>query len=720
MPTADWPPGTNKFKVVQTVGGVASDPSALVTLKVKPATPAITPPLNPAQPREPLTITNVSVGTVTLEMFDQLGNKIPGTFTSSDQTCTFTPAADWPPGSNTVYVVVTVNDVDSDPSDDCTFFVGAEKPEAPQFESPMEGSRTSSRPLIRVNGLSLAQITVRLKDAETLHSDAADADGVLEFKVEKPLTPGTIALEVKQKGDGPESDWSELHQFTVEEAPQTPEIVAPRNGSSTPRNPMIRGIGETRGQILLRHENDPENLIDTIDGELKWRWIAKECWDLGTYTIQAQQTDEGDSSAWTEPRTFEVIDSRYGIGDAGPVLSQPVAGTGQSVRLLLQVVYGDTNNPAEEVEVEWRIKGEPNYIARTKSDPEGWAHLLYTSDTPGTIEVQADITLENQGVVMRETFKVTVLAQDDWEPAAELYLNNKQVDLVEGDLILMADKTNELELRIKSNSVLIGSDVTLQDLSGAVEAGLESTPDLGAPQRVEEGKTLRWSISFKEAKDSIFGLKLTSPALHVRYLPCRAESGSLANDLYVDFDNFTKTFGGGPAYPCLGKEHVLTLQPTPHSRLLNKQVQLKLSPEAADLGVTISPGSPRVLTDLRQPWTINCVNSSQTGNFGVRLEVMGWDMSSLDLPMYLAHNKVEIAETSGPTQSEWGYWTYGIKAISSFTKQPAVGVPVKVVIAGKESIQRTDYNGWLLVQYREGPVKMSIVNAYDGSIVEPS
>lgn len=689
---------------------------------MKPLTPAITPPPNPAAARQPLIITNVSAGTVTLEMFDQSGTKIPGNFTGSGTTYTFIPSADWPTGSNTVYVVVTVDGINSDPSDNCTFFVGAEKPEAPQFELPLEGSKTSSRPLIRVNGLPLAQITVRLEGAETLHSDTADADGVLEFKVEKPLTPGTNGLEVKQKSDGPESDWSEFHRFTVKETPKTPEIEAPRAGSLNPRKLTIRGKGETGGQILLRHEKDPENLIDTLDSLSNWRWTAEEPWDRGEYTIQAQRTVEGDSSEWTEPRTFKVVDARYGIGDAGPVLSQPVAGTGQSVLLRVQVNSGDTGEPAEGVKVEWRIKGEQHVIATTETGPDGWGHLLYTPHAPGTFEVLADITPDNQGVVMTESFEVTALLQDDWAQEAELYLNEELVDLAKGDLVLLTYKANELELRVKSNSVLIGSSVTLQDLWGATETGLKSAPDLGVPQTVEEGKTLRWSISFERAKGGYFGLKLTSPALPDWHLPSQAETGGFANDLYVDFDNFTKTFGGDPAHPCLGATHVLTVRPTPYSRLLYKHVRLELSPEAAGLGVTISTESFRVLGENGVFWTLNCANSSQKGNFAVRLKVQEWDLSSRDLPMSLGHNKVEIAETSGPTQSEGGYWTYGIKAVSSFTKQPAGGVPVTVVIAGEKSTaQYTNENGWLFVRYNDGlSAKVSIFNPYDRSTVEPS
>ena len=159
------------------------------------------------------------------------------------------------------------------------------------------------------------------------------------------------------------------------------------------------------------------------------------------------------------------------------------------------------------------------------------------------------------------------------------------------------------------------------------------------------------------------------------------------------------------------------MRPKPHSRLLNKFVRLELSQEAADLGVILTPNSPRILDENGDCWILDCTNSSKNGNFVVKLKVEEWDFTSMDLPMSLGHNKVEIAETSGPTQSEWGYWTYAIKVISSFTKEPAGGVPVTVVYSeGKPQTARTDYNGWLFLRYNDGlSVKVTIFNPYDGS-----
>ena len=410
-----WVPNTYTITAKQ-IGPVtqqSSDWSDNKTFTVKPAKPAITALPAPVPANQALTVTGVYSGTVTLEMLTEAGAEIPGTFATTGNTSLFTPTADWAPGPHQVKVVQTVNEVASDPSDECTFTVEVgDQPEAPQFELPLPGSRTSTRPLIRVTGQSLALMTVRHAGAQTLHEENANAEGVLEFVAATPLVPGPNALEVKQKGNGPESDWSEPHRFTVKELPQTPVIDAPTPGSFNPRNPTIRGQGETRGQILLRHEDDPDNLITTLNGVTPWRWTAQEPWDVGQYTIQVQQTDDGDSSPWSEPRTFEVVDARYGIGDASAVLTQPVLSKNESVLLRVQVVSGVTGEAVEGVKVEWCIAGEQAAMETTVTGPDGWTRYPYTPGTAGKHTVLADLTSENQGVEITQPFEVTAWLDD--------------------------------------------------------------------------------------------------------------------------------------------------------------------------------------------------------------------------------------------------------------------------------------------------------------------
>ncbi|MCJ8206619.1 hypothetical protein [Pseudomonas sp. RGM2987] len=528
---APWVPDTYTITAKQTgpVTGQGSDWSDNKTFTVKPPKPAITAPPNPTPATQVLTITGVYSGTVTLQMLTEAGAEIAGTFATTGHTSLFTPTPDWTPGPHRVKAVQTVNDVASDPSDECLFDVEVgDQPEAPHFELPQPGAKTSTRPLIRVTGRSLALMTVRHEGGQTLHSDTASAEGVFEFVVTTPLVPGANALEVKQKEHGPESDWSEPHRFTVKEPPQTPQIDAPTPGSFNPRKPTIRGQGETRGQILLRHEDDPENLIDTLNGVTSWRWAAQEPWDVGQYTIQVQQTDDGDSSSWSEPRTFEVVDARYGIGDAGPVLAQPVLSNHESVLLRVQAVSGVTGEAVDGVEVEWRVMGEQAILAMSITGPDGWAHYLYTPGTAGEHTVLADLTSENQGIEITQPFEVTAWQDDAWAQVCELYLEGEKVDLAKGELALLGGTSYTLALDVKSASPLMGTSVLLENQSEAEALGLKFVPPLGTPQPLVEGQSVHWSITCDLGKSGYFGLKLTCSILPDWYLPGRIDEPLMA------------------------------------------------------------------------------------------------------------------------------------------------------------------------------------------------
>jgi len=721
-PSTNWAAGTSKVKVVQTVGGVASDPSDLATLAVRPPKPAITPPPNPAAANQVLTVTGVSSGTVALKMLAEGGTEIAGTFSSSGTSRTFTPAADWAAGTNKVSVVQTVDGVASDPSDECTFTVEEEdKPDAPRFELPLPGSKTSTRPIIRVTGEPYALLTVRHEDAQPLHSDSADAEGILEFEVATPLIPGPNALEVKQKADGPDSAWSDPHRFTVKEPPRTPEIDAPTPGSFTPRKPTIRGKGETRGQIQLRHADDPDNLIDTLNGVTSWRWTAKQSWDLGHYTVQVRQADDGDSSEWSEPRTFEVADLRYGIGDAGPVLAQPVVSNHESVLLRVQVVSGTTGEAAEGVTVQWHTAGEQAVISTTVTGPDGWARYVYTPQIAGQHIVLADLTSENQGLELAQQFEIIALPDDAWAQTFELYLEGEKLDLAKEEIQLLNGRSYDLALKVNSPAPQMSATATLQDLADADALGLRFDPPLGIPQSLENGLSVHWVVSCDTDTSGYFGLNLTSSILPDWHLPGRLIAKDLNEETELYFDTFVHVFGGATAYPCIGATHTLTVKPRIRSWLLGKDVALELTEEAGALGVTISPApdSPQSLGPDGASWSLDCVNTIANGRFAVHLKVRQPDLESLQWPMSLGHNKVSITERFGPTQTRSPAFdfTYGIRAASSFTGLAAGNVPVIVEITGQMPMQRpTDQTGWLYVHYFAGEsARLTIHNLYDGS-----
>ena len=721
MPASDWAPGINRVKAVQLVGLVSSDPSDLIFFLAKPSRPAITPPPRPALATQTLAITGIVAGIVTVRMSTEGGAPVAGDFTRSGADGLFTPAEDWSPGENTVYVIQTVNGMDSDASDPCTFTVGeTDRPDAPRIQQPQAGGRASRFPTFEIAGLPGARHTIRFENGATLHEDTADADGILTFTVVDPLVPGTIALEVKQASGGVESDWSAPHRFTVKAPPATPVITAPRADSETSRYPSVRGTGETGGEIVLRYAKDPHEQFACVDGSTRWSWTAKQAWSLGDYAVQARHTVDGDSSDWTEARSFKVSETRYAIGDANPAIGVPVVGTEQSVLLRVQVISGTTGEAAADVEVKWRIHGTEEPLETTYTDATGWTSYRYTPETAGKHEILADATEENAGVALTELYEVNAMLEDDWSQAAELFLDGARVDLAASDLVLLKKKLPyKLELKVGDDSVLIGSTVTLQNFWGVKERGLTFFPDLGMPQMINKGSSVHWYITSEEANSGFYGLSLASPVLRGWQLPGRVEAGDLVGNVKIDLDGFPQVFGGASAFPCLGASHTLTVQPRDSSFLLGQDVVLKLSAQAADLGVTVSPSSPQKLGEDGVSWTLNCVDSTNPGDFAVCLTVPALDFISAALPMSLGHNKVKISQRFGPQQlgGSASYWRYGICATSTFTGQLAARVPVTVAVTGKPTVESlTASDGWIYINYYDGEsASLTIRNRYDGS-----
>ncbi|TMU72200.1 hypothetical protein FGA82_24800, partial [Pseudomonas fluorescens] len=88
-PTANWAAGTTQVKVVQTLGGVASDPSNLVSVQVKPAKPTIVAPANPIFANQTLTII-VLANATSLQMTTHSGAIVEGSFSPSGTVRVFT------------------------------------------------------------------------------------------------------------------------------------------------------------------------------------------------------------------------------------------------------------------------------------------------------------------------------------------------------------------------------------------------------------------------------------------------------------------------------------------------------------------------------------------------------------------------------------------------------------------------------------------------------
>jgi hypothetical protein len=728
-PQSAWKYGSHSVTVTQIVKTVESDPSAPCTFTVRPAAPSITVPSGPIEPLGSLSITQVDAQATRLVMrLAGTTTEITGTFTGTGTIRTFTPTSAWSAGSNSVTVTQFVSEVESDSSAQCDFVVETSLT-PPVIDSPAAGSESSSSPEMCVTSTKpYADVTVRHVDGEELFHGPADDKGECRFVVKQHLPLGDQFLEVMQELNGTESGWSDPHTFTVKRTPVSPPNIERPSQNANMGTLWFSGGGVDHALVTLRIKqdgNEIENGTEWVTGRNLWNWRPRDFrLEPGAYAVEAKQGRDGQESGWTVPaRGFNAVPALFDIGEAGPVIAQPVVASGENVLLRVRVVSAESGAGVEGAEVVWHVDGAA-VLATTTTGFDGWAHYRYTPSESGEYIVIADLTEQNDGVVVAELFEVTVLPHNAWEREFVLSLNGVPVDLATADIVLQPGQSYEWMLEVRDDSPLIGlTSVALENVVGAEAQGLTFDPPLGTPLPIGTDP-LRWSMTVDTDTSAYAGLRLTSPKLPDRPLPVQVRSRDLAHGVNVLFDRFVMAYGGETAYPCHGTTHTVTLRPTPDSYLLGMDVKLTWSGQSAtDLGVVVIPPieEAKRLTQEGVSWTLDCTGSNKNGDFSLQLSILDSQEHSLPLPMSLGHNlvtaehwvdKIEVFPGNPPQ------YVIGVRATSSFLKVPAPGVQVTVRRGNNTFYENTHSNGEL-TNRDESPhaVEMRIVNRYDGSIV---
>ena len=275
-------------------------------------------------------------------------------------------------------------------------------------------------------------------------------------------------------------------------------------------------------------------------------------------------------------------------------------------------------------------------------------------------------------------------------------------------------------------SYLIGlpeSRIGLYYLAGDDESGLVFEPPLEQLIDMATGSTsVSWTITAQNAPSTAFVLQFELPLFGLPGSPpVLGTLWNLAQELDIKFDEVDVAFPGS-AFPCLGAKHKLTVRPKPSSRLLNKPIKLEWEKApGANLGVAISPalGTEELLTQEGITWELDCLDSTQSGDFSLQITLVEWGVTSSPLTMSLAHNLVTVERWTTP-EFQWPdiNWTQRhIRATSVFSGKRAERVPVNK--AGSNQIyKRTNLLGEAATDIAsQGGGQLEILNRYDGTIV---
>jgi hypothetical protein len=391
--------------------------------------------------------------------------------------------------------------------------------------------------------------------------------------------------------------------------------------------------------------------------------------------------------------------------------AEPSGHPGQEVSAYVVVVSTQTGEALLGVEVEYEYPGIK--IASTKTDATGKAEVKFRLPPVREGWLLATVKGGYAGWEVKSIMFTAIPNSDTWQQEFTLWLNDEEVDLVDGKLVLSRALAYDLELRVRKHSWLIGwASVALEDFTGAEALGLKFDPELETLYPVD-GKPVHWSVSAATSgPNGEFTLKLCSPDIPDRLLP-----GKLFDEFDVQFDSFPKFFGHGTSYPCLGALHVFKLRAKPDSSLLGGFVKLEW--EGESLGVQVMPAlDEEQQVDLEWlSWTLICRGITESGTISLKLKTTrGGDWESLPFAMSLGHNLVTAERwmtRHSETRFEWG-----IRATSPFSSNPAPNVVVMVSGVGVTPYPvKTNEAGEFVIFNSGASLGLTIQNPYDGSVV---
>jgi hypothetical protein len=336
-PEPTWPFGMIAVQAIQIVAGVESDPSAAVTLQIKPTRPAITAVAEPVQASQALEITGVAPGTVTLAILTETGEEVPGSFTEGGGTRVFTPNGGWMPGERKLRVTQSVDGIASDPSDEMTLRV---KPQQLSI-TPPTGPIASTDSLMTVSPLIFLGSQRVMLNAETGAQmtgtfEPADSN-YREFTPSPPWPAGIMQVVVVEFVDNVSSDPSK--PVTVKVRLATPSIVAP-SGSIDPGH-RLTIINVVPGQPTLTMYNEAGGLRPGVyEGSGPTRTFSPDPpFGLGLQKVQVEQSALGVESDRSDIVTLAVKPAKASIiapdGMIAPDMSLQISSVALSATLTM-------------------------------------------------------------------------------------------------------------------------------------------------------------------------------------------------------------------------------------------------------------------------------------------------------------------------------------------------------------------------------------------------
>ncbi|TWC55259.1 hypothetical protein FBY04_11019 [Pseudomonas sp. SJZ080] len=372
-----FPPHPKHVILAQQYFNLDSAYSSEFEFEVRPPKPEITPPASPIGLKQTLDVTNIGLNAETLKML-RSGIEVPGSFTGTGSSRTFTPSQNWLSGSNTVSLVQIVGGVSSDPSEPCTFTVSLE---APEISGPTTPS--SPRPTFAGKGVDGATVdVVQHHFASPILATATVENGqwTATLAESRPDLPaGSFLVTAMQTLDGFSSGWF-TPAFEIKVKPPKPVITPPTETVAPNQSLTITRVYSGAATVALFDEH---NL--SVAGEFSGTGAVRtftpaEEWVTGSHTVKAKQAVAAVDSDFSEECTFIV--EEQGERPEIPTFELPRAGTATSTRPDIRV----KGSPDALITV--KLVGA-EVLCSAKADPTGVLEFRVASALePGRIDLE--------------------------------------------------------------------------------------------------------------------------------------------------------------------------------------------------------------------------------------------------------------------------------------------------------------------------------------------
>jgi len=265
---------------------------------------------------------------------------------------TFTPTTPLADGAHTV--VATATDAagnESPESNEVTFTVDTEAPDAPVIEAPTDGAvLDTATPPISGTAEANSTVTVVIDGAEA-GTTTASPTGEWTFTPPAPLAEGAhTVVATATDAAGNESPESNLVNFTVDtEAPDAPVIEAPADGDVVDTaTPPISGTAEANSMVTVIIDG-AEAGTTTASPTGEWTFTPTTPLDDGDHTVVATATDAaGNESPESNEVTFTVdteapdapVIEAPADGEVVDTATPPISGTAEANSTVTVIIDG--------------------------------------------------------------------------------------------------------------------------------------------------------------------------------------------------------------------------------------------------------------------------------------------------------------------------------------------------------------------------------------------